>query len=272
MEGLVQCMKENRKKSKNTTKIYVKASLYLMLGIIAIFYLTRGAKAKYLTEVPFSGNVKIDAGLAQEFHLYEHKAVVDERETINENGTTAYVSDGIYKLKDGSDGEAAETVETNTYTGVLPDSDLKKDPFITIKNKTDMKAYLYVEVVESGFPSGDKIVYSLRNEGDTKWMKVTYTDTETGSEKDALGNHGGKLYVYYGDGSSAKKLDSSLTKDEPGKTKTIDLLANDQVTVSPTINNADAQSGFGLDFYGYMAEISDSDDPYAVFNEAFGTP
>ena len=255
-------MKDRNKKNR---KIIYRIAIYVILGSVAVFCLTRNVRAKYITEVPFSGNVKIDAGLAQEFHLYEHKAVIDTE--------TSNVSDGVYKLE-------GETVDRNTYTGIMPNSDIAKDPFITIKNKTDSKAYLYVEVCKKDFPEDkdgkNKITYFLTDE----WKKVTYKDENTDEVQNVKGINGGTLYVYVGKDltKAAIQCDNSLTKDKPDNTIRINILEGNKITVDSTINNSDAVQTFGLDFYGYLAQIPDSmlantvhtPDVYEVYCASFG--
>jgi hypothetical protein len=96
------------------------------------------AVAKYIKDIPFTGNVTFKADLVENFTLTETKA---ERQT---NGT--YILSG-------------EQVTQNTYI-LMPGVDVPKDPKITITGKTAVPAYLYVEVLESkNFP--DEVTYTM---------------------------------------------------------------------------------------------------------------
>lgn len=255
-------MKDRNKKNR---KIIYRIAIYVILGSVAVFCLTRNVRAKYITEVPFSGNVKIDAGLAQEFQLCEHKAVIDS--------TSPNVSAGIYTLE-------GETVQQNTYIGIMPNSKIEKDPFITIKNKTDTKAYLYVEVCEKDFPVDSEGKRKIKYELNDNWKLV----------EDAVGSHGGKVYVFqYSVDDEPTQLDSKLydsinetegeiEKEIDVKTIKIYILKDNEITADSTINNSDAVKEFQLNFYGYLVQIPDSmlaapygPDPYSVYSTLSGT-
>lgn len=131
---------------------------FLLAVLFCLSAVTFVAVAKYIKDVPFTGNVTFTANLAEKFTLTETKIV---RQT-----------DGTYSLTE------SETSE-NSYT-LMPGVDVPKDPKITIEGKTAVPAYLYVEVLESeNFPA--TVTYSMA----TGWTDLEIT-----------GPKGGKVYVY----------------------------------------------------------------------------
>jgi hypothetical protein len=110
----------------------------LLAVLFCLSAVTFVAVAKYIKDIPFTGNVTFKADLVENFTLTETKA---ERQT---NGT--YILSG-------------EQVTQNTYI-LMPGVDVPKDPKITIEGKTAVPAYLYVEVLESkNFP--DEVTYTM---------------------------------------------------------------------------------------------------------------
>jgi hypothetical protein len=110
----------------------------LLAVLFCLSAVTFVAVAKYIKDIPFTGNVTFKADLVENFTLTETKA---ERQT---NGT--YILSG-------------EQVTQNTYI-LMPGVDVPKDPKITITGKTAVPAYLYVEVLESkNFP--DEVTYTM---------------------------------------------------------------------------------------------------------------
>lgn len=131
----------------------------LLAVLFCLSAVTFVAVAKYIKDVPFSGNVTFTANLAETFTLTESEA------TRN--------TDGTYSLD--TDTSTAE----NPYT-LMPGVDVPKDPKITIEGKTAVPAYLYVEVLESeNFPA-----------------TVTYSMAEGWTDLGITGPNGGKVYVY----------------------------------------------------------------------------
>lgn len=102
-----------------------------------------------------------DPNLAQEFDLYEHKAIPQDN--------------GSYAL------DSTTEVTSNSYT-VIPSTDLPKDPTISITNKSSVPAYLYVEVVD-GLGTNSGLSYAVDS---TYWTKLDNVD----------GAKGGTVYYY----------------------------------------------------------------------------
>ncbi len=110
----------------------------LLAVLFCLSAVTFVAVAKYIKDIPFTGNVTFKADLVENFTLTETQAV---RQT-----------DGTYIL-------SGEQVTQNTYI-LMPGVDVPKDPKITIEGKTAVPAYLYVEVLESkNFP--DEVTYTM---------------------------------------------------------------------------------------------------------------
>lgn len=131
---------------------------FLLAVLFCLSAVTFVAVAKYIKDVPYTGNVTFKADLAEKFTLTETKAVRQES--------------GSYIL-------SGEQVTQNTYT-LMPGVDVPKDPKITITGKTAVPAYLYVEVLESeNFPA-----------------TVTYSMAEGWIDLEITGPKGGKVYVY----------------------------------------------------------------------------
>ena len=136
---------------------------FLLAVLFCLSAVTFVAVAKYIKDVPFSGNVTFKADLVETFTLTESEAT---RKT-----------DGTYSLN------TSKSVESNPYT-LMPGVDVPKDPKITIEGKTAVPAYLYVEVIYIDSLPEDvaiPITYSMA----TGWEALGIT-----------GPNGGKVYVY----------------------------------------------------------------------------
>ena len=136
----------------------------LLAVLFCLSAVTFVAVAKYIKDIPFTGNVTFKAELAEKFTLTETQAV---RQT-----------DGSYIL-------SGEQVTQNTYI-LMPGVDVPKDPKITITGKTTVPAYLYVEVCPD-LPATDTVTYGIMPHWKALGIK---------------GPHGGDVYVYaYPDGT-----------------------------------------------------------------------
>lgn len=195
-------------------------SVTIALVICACLALSGFLFAKYTKDLSFSGNVTISANLAKNFSLYELKAVADNK--------------GVYSL-------TAQKVASNEYM-VLPGVNIPKDPKITIVGKTNVEAYLYIEVVEN---LGEGMSYQLSE----NWLEVTGANVQ---------NEGAKLYVYT-EGGSPKIFAGT---DDDGE---ISLIKGDIITV-PSSFKMSATDIYSLDFYASLLQKVD-DDPAINYNE-----
>lgn len=143
------------KAKRKIQKTYIIALFLVSLILVAAG--TTAVYAKYVKDVPFSGNVHVEADLVESLLLYESKASRTEL--------------GDYSLTEAS-------VTENSYI-LMPGVDIPKDPTIYITGKSAVPAYLYIEVVDDITDSA--IHYDLTSD----W-KITAIS----------GPQGGKVYVY----------------------------------------------------------------------------
>ena len=141
--------------------------LLLIAAVALICALIGSAVGKYIYTETLSASVTFSAEMA--------KNVVLQERTANR------LPNGSYEL-------IAPFVKNNTYT-LIPGLDVPKDPHIIITEKSPVKAYLFVEVVED-LPG-----------------TVTYSMASGWEELAVSGKHGGKVYVYN------KVLDENTTAD-----------------------------------------------------------
>ena len=201
-------------------KNVIMRRIVLLCGTMLIIGGAWGAsnlRAKYVSSVTLTGEVDFSPSLASDVTLLEH--------------TVERKADGSYQLK-----TSADTVNQNEYK-VMPGVDIPKDPFITITDRSNIPAYLYVEVLDS-LPS--TVTYDLTGD----WQKMTGVS----------GKHGGNVYVYAG-----PDITVSATA------QTIKILQNDLLTVSELYSGED----FSLDFYAYLYQKLDTEtSPQVTFARA----
>lgn len=169
-----------------------------------------------------AGDGKLVTG---EFTLKEHIA--------------AKQTDGSYKLT----GETTNNTVTGNHYDVLPRTDLPKDPYITITEKTNAPAYLYVEVVGE-LPTG--MSYDMAD----CWTKLD----------GVTGNHNGVIYVY----NNGTPID-----DESTGLDNISIIKNDTITVSDEPGLTEGQE-VSLSFYAYLGQASVG-TPAQAYTACFGT-
>lgn len=142
---------------------------------------------------------------------------------------------GAYTLTD-------EIVDGNEYK-VLPGVDLPKDPYLNIIGKTEVAAYLYVEIVD-GLGEDSPLSY----EPASCWKDTGLT-----------GSNGGKIYVY------VDANDAAILVKEDIK---VEILKDNMIAVADDADLGDAE--LALDFYGYLAQASAGEDAAAAFAACFG--
>ena len=159
---------------------------------------------------------------------------------VNTFTATSQLVNGDFTLKEHiaeqqKNGSYTLTKETtnNTVTGnhydVLPRTDLPKDPYITITEKTNAPAYLYVEVVGK-LPAG--MHYDMAD----CWTKLD----------GVTGNHNGVIYVY-NDGTPIDEESTGLNN--------ISIIKNDTITVDDVPGLTEGQE-VSLSFYAYLGQAS----------------
>lgn len=195
----------------NKTKILLILCILLSIGFIstAFAYIRESTDEVVNTFTASGGGELFDKDNPDEskrgvFKLDESKAEI--------------TSNGTYELDEET------RVYANEYK-VLPSVNIPKDPKITIKNKTEVPAYLYLEVVNdcSGYFSFELEDY---------WLPLT----------DAVGSHSGNVYVYTPSTGTTLNAIPSL---ELGVIKSDLLITNSSLTESEAKN---------LTFYAYMAQ------------------
>ncbi|MBR2310753.1 MAG: hypothetical protein IKA47_09520 [Oscillospiraceae bacterium] len=224
---------------------YPRLLLIAVVSVLLVSALAGTTVAKYVTKQTFTGKVTFSAKLAEEVLLRERTA---ERQP-----------DGSYKL-------TTPYVAENTYE-LLPGMDIPKDPHVVVKGKTDLKAYLFIEIV-------DKLTEQI---GDQNYRPITYTVSSNWLKlQDVTGEHGGTVYVYKGTGEEAAVLGEEFTKDATDRTEEIDILAlldgkTETVRVSQKLNSQLASDdGDILAFYAAMGETAMGADATAVYKAIYG--
>ncbi len=204
-------MKTSDKTSKRIIIIKTAAVVMIVAALVGT-----GLLAKYVRSVIFQGNVSFAANLADDFKVSEHKAVKQD--------------DGSYTLN-------SEETSSNTYK-VMPGVDIPKDPFITLTNKSDVPAYLYIEIKDT---SSDTVTYELT----AKWQKIN----------NCKGSNGGAVYAY------ADVLNKDNCNDP------ISVLKDNLIRVSEQYDeNTD---DFNITFYGYLLQKENDKSAEQTFRENY---
>lgn len=192
----------------------------LLIGLISF------AGAKYVTTITHHATITFSASLAENVILQEHKAV---RQT---DGSYRLVTQA-YANEFPDDEYIDETfVYKNSYT-LIPGLDIPKDPKITILNKTPIKAFLFLEVVET--VNEEAIVFQVN---DDLWKKTELTP-----------KHNGVVYYYSTDGSNAAVLGETIVKE-----LTIPILKSNTIQVNQNVLSTLGTETKVLNFYVYLVE------------------
>lgn len=203
--------------------------LLLVLALLLICTVG-GVSAKYITTLNKGSTVKFTAELAEDFILREHEAIRADNGTYSLSATTTTTEGQSYEL--------------------IPGLDIPKDPHVVITGKTEVPAYLYIEIVES-------LDSAVINGINTKLVDYTVANCwKAVDESVKAPQHGGTVYVYT-DGTSEStpfKLDGS-TAD-----LTIEILQADSngntVYVSQHVKSYDTDGTDLLTCYAYLIEVT----------------
>jgi len=189
---------------EKTRKTRISVLSLILLAIAAAALIIGLAAAKYVKEVRMTHTIKVSADLAKSIEIFEHKANRTEH--------------GDYET-------SADTVAENEYK-LMPGVDVPKDPTVRIKGYTGLKAWLYVEIVESAdFPKSVTYAVDTAANGWTELSGVT-------------GPNRGKIYY------------RELTNAQTGDLE-FPVLANNTVIVSEKIPRG---TTLKLDFYAYITQ------------------
>ena len=199
-----------------------KLARLLIILVLVLLALTTFAVGKYMKTMGHSGTVSFTARLASNLEIWEHQ--------VQRNG------DGTYSL------DRNTPVHENAYV-LIPGLDVAKDPYVLISGKTDIPAYLYVEIVTATIDS-----YAGK-------PLITYTPANGWKVSDKEPLHGGTVYEYVGNGDSALALTSANTPKDG-----IYLLADNKIYVSQHAKYADNTQNGDTDvmqIYAYLVEVTE---------------
>ena len=192
----------------------------LLIGIAALLaaaVIGATVGAKYVKEIRIPCTLIIRAGLADKVSVLEHEPLRQP--------------DGTYQLDQSKEVSESEFV-------LMPGVDAARDPFVRIERKTDIPAFVYVEVVST---LGDKAGFTLTN----AWEKLD----------GVTGQNGGEVYAFEDMLSSDNKEDIELP-----------LFEDEAVTVSHTYIAA-GEAETNLSFYPYMAKAEEGKTAEECFDK-----
>ena len=187
---------------EKTRKTRISVLSLILLAIAAAALIIGLAAAKYVKEVRMTHKITVSADLAKSIEIFEHKANRTEH--------------GDYETE-------TNEVTKNDYV-LMPGVDVPKDPTVRIKGYTGLKAWLYVEIVETNVPTTSVVTYATTSE----WTQLT----------GLTGPNGGKIYY------------RELTNAQTGDLE-FPVLANNTVIVSEKIPRG---TTLKLDFYAYITQ------------------
>jgi hypothetical protein len=182
----------------------------LLIGIAALLaaaVIGATVGAKYVKEIRIPCRLIIVANLADRVAVLEHEPLRQP--------------DGAYLL--------GYTEVSESEFVLMPGVDAARDPFIRIEGKSDIPAYVYIEVVST---LDKKVTFELIDE---VWEKLD----------GVTGQNGGEIYAY-----------CDTVASDNGQDITIPLLDGSIVTVSHTYIAAD-EAETELSFYPYMARADE---------------
>ena len=204
------------------------SAVALVTAVVSVA--TSGTKAKYTKAVPTRQvALTVNAELAASLEVKEHQL------------TGAYYDE--YELS------SDKLVESNTYV-LMPGVDIPKDPFVRVTGKTEIPAYLYVEVVDTTGGNSDTYSYTVDS--------ANWTTLKNDQNEDVTGKNGGKVYVYQ---NGTKLTDANTSNDS----WTVGILTDDKITVKPGLDVSSDYSSATLTFYAYMAQAVDGKTAYEIF-------
>lgn len=203
-----------RMKPKNHSLRFL--AVFALLVVLACALMSGGVFSKYVAQRAVANQIKYDNTLAEEFKI------LDQPITQNEDGSYA---------KDAS----ADAQPTDGYTyKLIPGITLPAAPYIEIKGKTDIPAYLYVEVKSTGAVD---LTY------DSSWTQLS-----------ASGKQGGTVYVY--DNGTA------LTGSGGDTVDTYPVFTIDELSSIPITDEGE------IKVYAYMIQKVGDENAADSFSEA----
>lgn len=174
------------------------------------------------------------------FILKEHEATM----VMNGNVWT-----GKYEIKDDAD------VVAGLRYDIMPGMVIPKDPYVTIKAKTDVPAYLYIEVINNlSFSTKVNDIETLVIDPD-HWLELP----------GVTGPNSGKVYVYTTD-----KTSPAIITDDVAETN---IIKDNKFTVNENVEPTSLDADETLKFNAFLAQASIGEETgaAAIFNACFGT-
>lgn len=188
----------------------------LLLTLVVFLPLANVTYAKFIKQVSVTSEVTFAVSLAENVELLETKAI---------------------RKNDGSYTFSTEEVTSNEYM-VMPGVNIPKNPHFLITNKTDLEAYLFVEI-----------------KADTV-LGISYNTTADWLDLGIIGPNNGEVYAY------KTLLDGTQTDAEK-----IYILNNNEIVVSDAYN---PECDFSMNIYGYMLQKIDAESDIDTFERCFG--
>lgn len=219
-----------------------KKTLLTILAVVLVCCIAVTGTLAFLTE-------KVNDPVVNTFTAAGGGRLIDEDDGNDDNGKEGFFlkESQVAQQENGSYdyvlvGEKKVEVDNNSYK-VVPSTDLPKDPYVRIVGKTEIPAYLYVEVVDGLNGSG------LSCNMASCWIKLD----------GVTGNNGGQIYVYN---------NGELVTDKTAALAQIQLLDGNKIIVGDDVSIS-AANGIQLKFYGYLAQATAGENATAAFNTCF---
>ena len=166
---------------------------------------------KYITTIEKNNVVTFTAKLAESVELRESQVSRNEDGTYSKTGVTI-------------------TNQTQEYI-LIPGLDVPKDPYVVITGKSEIPAYLFIEVIDD--TPNEALVYTLTEE----WVETNLR---------AARNAGARLYVYCSDGTNPTEIVNDYEK--------IEILDKDVFYVNQGLKWGESSNA--LTFCAYLEEAA----------------
>lgn len=223
-------------------KVLITAIAVALICIVAV----SGALA-YLTAKSNDGE-----GITNTFVAAGDGKLIEDEE---DGGSYNIIENTVTQKEDGTYEANSSTTDSGIEYKILPGQSLPKNASVKITGKTEVAAYLYLEVI-------DELKTPL------SWTLDTDNWAEVKNEKGASvkGNNGGNLYVYVNKGTPVL-----LAKTKESADFDVNIIKDQKVSVASgaTESDIDAVNGKKLSFYSYMAQASAGDTVAEVFANCF---
>lgn len=219
-------------------KIAIVAELIVLLCLSGVVY------AKYTTDKTLTGSVTINAELGT-IQILEHEAQKQPDGSYKLIGVTADGKCDPNAAHTHMDGSSEK--KGNIYTHVIPGLDIPKDPYVVIKDKTTIPAYVFVEVKDT-LPSNSQIIYTIDevsvSNPNGNWYNLG-----------KLRTNGGTVYVYTG--GTGHPL--AITDQTPNLDK-ITILIDNTVHVSQNLKEMGENFICSISFTASMGQVGKNGD------------